>query len=55
MAHKISPFATPAGAQGSISLWDPAARLGVCGDFLLGPRVEAAWLSGTHLAAAIAH
>ncbi len=41
------------GAQGSIRLWDPAARLGVCGDWLLGPRVEAAWLSGTRLAAAI--
>jgi predicted NAD/FAD-dependent oxidoreductase len=41
------------GAQGSISLWDSAARLGLCGDWLLGPRVEAAWLSGRHLAAAI--
>jgi renalase len=41
------------GAQGSGHLWDPTARLGVCGDWLLGPRVEAAWLSGTRLAAAI--
>ncbi len=41
------------GAQGSASLWDPAARLGVCGDWLLGPRVEAGWLSGTNLAAAV--
>ena len=41
------------GAQGSGSLWDPAARLGVCGDWLVAPRVEAAWLSGAKLAAAI--
>ncbi len=41
------------GAQGSRSLWDPAVRLGLCGDWLLGPRVEAAWMSGTELAAAI--
>ena len=41
------------GAQGSGQLWDPSTRLGLCGDWLLGPRVEAAWLSGTRLAAAI--
>ena len=38
------------GAEGSGALWDPAARLGVCGDWLLGPRVEAAWCSGALLA-----
>jgi predicted NAD/FAD-dependent oxidoreductase len=38
------------GAQGSGVLWDPRRRLGLCGDWLLGPRVEAAWLSGTGLA-----
>lgn len=41
------------GAEGSGSLWDPALSLGVCGDWLLAPRIEAAWLSGSRLAAAI--
>ena len=31
-------------------LWDPEMRLGVCGDWLLGPRIEDAWRSGTDLA-----
>jgi predicted NAD/FAD-dependent oxidoreductase len=39
-----------AGAEGSGALWDSDRRLGLCGDWLLGPRVEAAWLSGTMLA-----
>jgi renalase len=34
-------------------LFDPVSRLGVCGDWCLGPRVEAAWLSGDRLGAAI--
>ena len=34
-------------------LWNDAQKLGVCGDWLIGPRVEAAWLSGTRLAAAM--
>lgn len=38
------------GAEGSGALWDPELRLGLCGDWLIGPRVEAAWLSGTTLA-----
>lgn len=33
--------------------WDAARRLGVCGDWLIEPRVEAAWLSGHALARAI--
>ena len=32
------------------ALFNPEVRLGVCGDWLLGPRVECAWLSGTALA-----
>ena len=32
------------------SLWDETAMLGLCGDWLIGPRVEAAWLSGAQLA-----
>lgn len=35
------------------SLWNPALQLGACGDWLLGPRVECAWLSGRELAANI--
>lgn len=37
-------------ASGEGALWDPAEKLGVCGDWLWGPRVEAAWLSGRRLA-----
>ncbi len=33
--------------------WNSARRLGVCGDWCIGPRVEAAWLSGTRLAGAM--
>ena len=29
---------------------DPERGLGLCGDWLIGPRVESAWLSGTRLA-----
>jgi predicted NAD/FAD-dependent oxidoreductase len=32
------------------ALWNPGLGLGVCGDWLLGPRVECAWLSGRTLA-----
>ena len=39
----------PAGAA-----WNPTLRLGVCGDWLMGPRVECAWLSGDTLAGSIA-
>jgi len=35
---------------GEQSLWSSPARLGICGDWLIGPRVEAAWLSGQALA-----
>jgi renalase len=38
------------GADGSASLFDSNRRLGVCGDWLIGPRVESAWLSGASLA-----
>lgn len=39
------------GSFGETALWDAGLQLGVCGDWLLGPRVEAAWLSGTAAAA----
>ena len=37
----------------ALHVWHPETRLGVCGDWLQGPRVEAAWLSGDSLAQAI--
>ncbi|MCK8788116.1 NAD(P)-binding protein [Roseomonas sp. NAR14] len=38
---------------GEAALWDPAAGLGLCGDWCLDGRVEAAWLSGRALAARV--
>ena len=38
------------GRLGRDVLWNPDLRLGVCGDWLRGPRIECAWLSGQHLA-----
>jgi renalase len=37
------------GTAGMGFLWNPQAGLGVCGDWLVGPRVEGAWLSGNGL------
>lgn len=42
-------YALSAGT-GDGALWDGNLGLGVCGDWLLGPRVECAWLSGQMLA-----
>jgi predicted NAD/FAD-dependent oxidoreductase len=39
---------------GQPCLWDAAARLGACGDWCLGPRVEAAFDSGEALAETVA-
>lgn len=36
------------------AMWNGAIGLGLCADWLLGPRVECAWLSGQQLARAIA-
>lgn len=41
------------GAAGRDLLWDPARGIGACGDWLIGPRIENAWLSGHRLAAAV--
>ncbi len=38
------------GTLGRDCLWNSALGLGVCGDWLLGPRVECAWVSGYRLA-----
>lgn len=42
-------YALSAGT-GDGALWNPTIGLGVCGDWLIGPRVECAWLSGQVLA-----
>ena len=42
-------YALSAGT-GDGALWNPDIGLGVCGDWLLGPRIECAWLSGRMLA-----
>lgn len=41
------------GSNGYGYLWDRVIGLGVCGDWLVGPRVECAWLSGNALAKTI--
>lgn len=40
-------------SRGPGYLWDGATNIGVCGDWLSGPRVESAWASGHHLGLAI--
>ncbi|WP_396595642.1 NAD(P)/FAD-dependent oxidoreductase [Brevundimonas sp. R86498] len=45
-------YATPVGG-GTGPVWDPALRLGLCGDWLGEPGVEGAWLSARDLAARI--
>jgi len=39
-----------AGQSGVGPMWDKAMSLGLCGDWLIGSRVEDAWLSGKQLA-----
>ena len=46
-------FAMAEPVDGPGALWDAEARIGVAGDWLIAPRVEAAWLSGMRLARAI--
>ena len=41
------------GAAARTMLWDEGSRLGVSGDWLIGPRIESAWASGRALAAAM--
>jgi renalase len=47
-------FAFVAEPLGRPCLWDARLRVGACGDWCIGPRVEAAWMSGMALAAAVA-
>lgn len=47
---------SPAGqGMGGLALWDGAMALGVAGDWMAGPRVEAAFLSGRAIAQLIAY
>ncbi|MET0266269.1 MAG: hypothetical protein ABW202_11690 [Duganella sp.] len=41
------------GARVQPAVWLPAVRVGVCGDWLAGGRLEGAWLSGRALAAQV--
>lgn len=43
-------YARSGGRRGPGGLWDAAIGLGVCGDWLADPRVEAAWRSGQSVA-----
>lgn len=58
MGHPIASaahrwrYAMSAGSDEG-ALWNPALRIGACGDWLLGPRVECAWLSGRALSLAL--
>ncbi|KQO05224.1 NAD(P)/FAD-dependent oxidoreductase [Sphingomonas sp. Leaf242] len=47
--HRWRYAKTGTSARGAF--WNAEIRLGACGDWLLGPRIEAAWLSGQQLAA----
>ena len=51
-AHRWA-YALSAGT-GDGALWNPDIGLGVSGDWLLGPRVECAWLSGQAMAQKVA-
>lgn len=46
-------YARVSRAVGEPCLWDPAAGIGACGDWCLGPRIEAAYDSGRALAACV--
>lgn len=47
-------YASSEGRAPQDAYWDPERRVGVCGDWLLGGRVEGAWLSARALAEKIA-
>lgn len=51
-AHLWRFARVPAGGAGP--LFDGDRRLGLCGDWLIGPRVESAWLCGARLAERVA-
>lgn len=43
-------YALPDRAGATAARFDPVRRIGIAGDYLIGPRVESAWVSGTALA-----
>jgi predicted NAD/FAD-dependent oxidoreductase len=51
LAHSVHRwrYALSAGT-GLGCLWNGALQIGACGDWLIGPRVECAWVSGRTLA-----
>lgn len=51
-AHRWRYARARGGVEGSC-LWDPAARLGACGDWCGGPGLEGAWRSGEAMAAQV--
>lgn len=53
LAHRWR-YALVEASAGIPCLWDPSSRLGACGDWCLGPRIEAAFDSGEAVAATIA-
>lgn len=52
-AHRWRYARYDTGNAGEGMLWNPALGLGACGDWLLGPRVECAWLTGDRLGEAV--
>ncbi len=52
VAHRWR-YALVEASAGAPCLWDPRSRLGACGDWCLGPRVEAAFDSGEAVAETI--
>ena len=46
-------YAQVAQPAATLFAWDPALGLGLCGDWRIGPRIEAAWVSGHALAGAV--
>jgi len=46
-------YAIPEKALETACLWDPVERVGVCGDWCGGPRIEGAFLSGVAVAGAL--
>ena len=47
---RIAGVYARSGRAWQVVAWDERLRLGACGDWLIGPRVENTWLSGRRLA-----
>jgi predicted NAD/FAD-dependent oxidoreductase len=53
IAHRWRYSQPASSPKPDVCAWDPTLKLGLCGDWLNGGRVEGAWLSGHRLARAI--